>query len=79
MAKVTIYRFRLYDIATDEYVPSRRWATMEAIRRIGGEAFDDTATEIDDSLLSHDLPGMTDRDFKPRKPGGSRLTATKRR
>jgi hypothetical protein len=38
----------------------------EAIRRIGGEAFDDTATEIDDSLLSHDLPGMTDRDFKPR-------------
>ena len=66
MPKVIIYRFRLYDIATDEYVPSRRWATMETIRRIGGEAFDDTATEIDDSLLSHDLPGMTDRDFKPR-------------
>ena len=30
---LTAYRFKVYDISTDENRISRRWATLEAIRR----------------------------------------------
>jgi len=60
---VTIYRFRLYDINTDESRTSRRWATREAIERIHGEVLTDTATEVDASVVDTDIPGMTERGF----------------
>jgi hypothetical protein len=63
--KVTIYRFRLYDITADEPHTSRRWATLEAIERIHGEVLEDTATEVDAAVVSSDIPGMTERSFNP--------------
>jgi hypothetical protein len=43
---VKVYRFRLYNISTDENEKSRRWGTREAIERIGGEVMEDTETEV---------------------------------
>lgn len=63
--KVTIYQFRLYDIAADESRTSRRWATLAAIERIHREALEDTATEVDAAVVSSDIPGMTERGFNP--------------
>jgi len=38
VSKITVYRFTKYDITTDQYQQSRRWATREAIERICGHA-----------------------------------------
>jgi hypothetical protein len=65
LSKVTIYRFRLYDITTDGNRESRRWATREAIERIGGEVLEDTATEVEASAVATDIDGMTVRGFDP--------------
>ncbi len=65
MDKVTVYRFRLYDINNDENRQSRRWATREAIERIGGEVSENTATEVDSSVLGKEIDGMTERNFDP--------------
>lgn len=67
MSKVTIYRFSLYDINTDESRQSRRWATLEAIKRLHGEVHEETATEVDASVLepSNIIHGLTARDFNP--------------
>ncbi len=69
MTKVTVYRFRLYDISTDENRQSRRWATLKAIERICGEVLKDTETEVDASVL--DSNGMTERDFNPHERTGA--------
>jgi len=61
---VTVYRFSVYDISTDEHRRSRRWATREAIERIrSGVVIEDTASEVDLRVL--DDNGMTERDFDP--------------
>jgi hypothetical protein len=66
VGKVTVYRFRMYDISNDENRLSRRWATREAIERIGGEVLKNTATEVDCSVLGKEIEGMTERNFDPR-------------
>ena len=63
MGNVTVYRFSLYDIASDEQRTSRRWATREAIERIGGKVLESTATEVDVAALDENR--MTERDFNP--------------
>jgi hypothetical protein len=66
MPKVTIYRFQLYNSQTDEIVTSRRWGTVEAIKEIaGGHVLQDTAVEVDDSVIRSDIHGFTVRDFDP--------------
>jgi len=65
MSKVTVYRFKLYNITTDENLQSRRWATLEAIERIHGEVLKDTATEVDASAVATDHAGMTVVGFNP--------------
>jgi hypothetical protein len=68
MAKVTIYRFQLYNSQTDEIVTSRRWGTAEAIKEIaGGHVLKDTAVEVDDSFIRSDIHGLTVRNFDPSK------------
>jgi hypothetical protein len=62
---VTIFRFRKYNVSCDENQISRRWATREAIARIGGEPLEDTAVKVDVSVLGREIEGMTDRDFDP--------------
>lgn len=51
MAKVTVYRYRKYDISRDDYVRSTRMATLDKIEKLCAEALLDKATEIDGSLL----------------------------
>jgi hypothetical protein len=65
MGKITVYRFKKYDISNDENRQSRRWATREAIERIGGEVLEDTATEVDPSAVGTEIDGMTERNFDP--------------
>jgi hypothetical protein len=63
VAKVKVYRFTVYDITADEQHRSRRWGTREAIDRARGEVLEDTATEVDESVLGREIDGMTDRDL----------------
>ncbi len=71
MAKVTIYRFQLYNSQTDEIVTSRRWGIAEAIKEISGRLLKDTATEVDESVIRSDIHGFTVIGFDPhpRRPG----------
>lgn len=63
----TVYRFRTWEIATDTFRTSQRWATMEAIERAGGEPITN-GVEIDDNYLGHEVDGMTARGFDPANP-----------
>lgn len=65
MATVTIHRFRLYDINTDAYRVSRRWATRDIIEKIGGEIIISPSAEVDASIVSSDIEGMTIMDYDP--------------
>jgi hypothetical protein len=69
MGKITIYRFKSYNSATDEIKVSTRWATAEAILRIAhGEIIESTALEVDASVVRSDIEGMTVRDWMPPRP-----------
>jgi len=76
LSKVTIYRFILYEITSDTSRQSRRWATREAIKRVGGEVLENTATEVDATVVVSDIAGMTERDFNPNKNTGFPRTVT---
>ena len=66
MAGIKIYRFRKYDIATDETLLSRRWGTREAIRNIAcGEVLENTESLVDEVAVRSDLPGFTEKDYEP--------------
>ena len=65
VSNVTVYRWRAYDISSDEKRESRRWATREAVEKLGGEVLEDTATQVDASVVDTDIPGMTERGFDP--------------
>jgi hypothetical protein len=70
LSKVTVYQFTLYDITTDRRRKSRRWATYDAVERLGGDALLKTAAEVEASVLDPDTPGMTYIDFDPRRGAG---------
>jgi hypothetical protein len=65
VSKVTVYRFRKYDIGTDEHQVSRRWGTLEGIESVRGTVIEDTATEVDASAVGAEIPGLTSRNFQP--------------
>jgi hypothetical protein len=56
--KIKVYRFRLYDIASEEFTISNRMATAACIRRIHAEPVRKSAIEIDKKDLNED--GMTE-------------------
>jgi hypothetical protein len=62
-----VYRFRMWDIINDCYQTSRRWATKERIESMGAEIEGD-GIEVNDSLISREYAGMTDRGYDPRNP-----------
>jgi hypothetical protein len=66
MAKVTVYQFTNYDIASDNVIKSRRWGTREAIDFIKANVLEDTAVEVDDAALGRQLPGLSEIGFNPR-------------
>lgn len=69
MAKATIYRFEVYDIQSDRVIPSKRWGTREAIIEIAhGRVLEETATEVEDSVIRSDIHGFTAIGFDPHSP-----------
>jgi hypothetical protein len=69
IGKVKVYRFRKYDIASDDFIISRRLATHACIRRIHAELIRSTELEVDKKDLTAD--GMTEIIF-----GGSSAHAS---
>jgi hypothetical protein len=63
----TVYRFQVWDIRTDQFQASTRWATREAIDRVGGEITSE-GVQIEERLLGGDIRGMTTRNFDARRP-----------
>lgn len=64
MSKVKVYRFRMYNISSDENVVSTRMATAAYIELIGAELLQGTDTEIESSLLMEG-EGYTKKNFNP--------------
>jgi hypothetical protein len=64
MAKEPIYKYRKYDIASDDYVYSTRYATMGQINRIEAEAIGPTVKVVDSKHLTD---GWTKKNFDPSK------------
>jgi hypothetical protein len=60
----TCYRFRVYDMATDDYVYSTRYATMTQINRIRAEAI--YPGEYVHGKYLND--GWTKKGFDPKNP-----------
>lgn len=65
MASVKIHRFRLYDINSDQFRLSRRWATRDIIEKLGGEIISSPAVEVDAAVVMSDIEGMTKPDYDP--------------
>lgn len=66
IGKVKVYRFRLYDTASEDFKISGRMATQAFIRRIHAQLLRNTEHEIDKHYLDGD--GMTDIMFADRSP-----------
>ena len=66
--RVKVYRFRLFDIASEDFKISRRLATPACIKRIGAELIHRTELEIDKQDL--DADGMTELGIVDRAPSG---------
>ena len=62
MAKVKVYKIKLYDVTSDEWRVSRRWATRKGAAIMRGELVPQTEAEIERDCLE---PGeeWTARDF----------------
>lgn len=67
MTTVRIHRFRLYDINSDSYRVSRRWATRDIIERLGGDIVPGQVAEVDAEVVASEIEGMTTLDYNPRE------------
>jgi hypothetical protein len=65
MTKITVYQFTKYDIASDQSIKSRRLGTREAIQEIGATILENTAMEVDESVLGSQMAGLSDIGFNP--------------
>ena len=64
MQNISIFQFTMYDIMTDTKRLSKRFGTIEAINKIGGQVILESVTEIKTSDLSSDLEGFTKIGFQ---------------
>ncbi|MEY9748866.1 hypothetical protein ABIF65_008240 [Bradyrhizobium japonicum] len=64
MARTTVYKVKLYNIATDEVVISRRMATYEGAAKMGGWPVEGTGHVVDLADLEPEEE-WTPRDFDP--------------
>ena len=60
---VKVWKFRKYDMTTDEYVESTRYGTNEAIARIGAERIEETEVTVNSGQIDGD--GLTAKRFTP--------------
>jgi hypothetical protein len=59
-----VFQFEVFD--GDDFVRSRRWATMERIDLFGGWARAiGEGVEVSDDLVGQEIAGMTAKDFVP--------------
>lgn len=65
MGKVTVYRYKSWSVAKDDYVVSTRMGTQEYIDGIKGRRIEGTAAEIDDALIGREEVGVTAKNFQP--------------
>ena len=74
MAKVTVYKVRLYDAVDEEALISTRMATAKGAHMMGGNIVEGSGVDIDASLLE---PGAqwTPRGFIPSPRFGSQKKA----
>ena len=64
MARVTVYRYRAYDINSDSDRVARRMGTREAIRMLEkAQLIEESGIEIDERRLEPYSDGFTPRDF----------------
>jgi hypothetical protein len=67
MNKITVYKFRVYDVTTDGFHTSSRYGTREAIEKmVRGEVLENTAIDVDESEIespASDILGLTKREF----------------
>ncbi|MGH8184656.1 MAG: hypothetical protein ACREPH_13445 [Rhodanobacteraceae bacterium] len=54
MSKVTVYRFKVWDVSKDEYIISPRAAPMDLIKRQRWQPLMKIAIEVESSALDHD-------------------------
>lgn len=64
---VTVWQWKAWSMAHDDYVQSSRWATHETINRHGGIIVGEPA-DIDDKFLGSEVVGMITRGFDARNP-----------
>lgn len=59
--------FEAYDMCNDGMKKSLRWGTRETIEKIvaGSKVLIETETEVDESAVSSDIPGLTNIGFRP--------------
>jgi hypothetical protein len=76
MAKVTVYQFTNYDMASDNVIKSRRWGTREAIEFIKANILEDTAVEVDDAVLGRQVAGLSEIGFNPHATKGFQRQVT---
>jgi len=69
MTTVKVYRFEKYDVGSDQWQRSRRWATADAIERVHGQRVG-KPIDVDESLLGREVDGMTDRDLSQNASDG---------
>lgn len=66
--KVKVFRFAMYDIGSDAFVESKRWATQKFITDFHARALGD-GVEVDSSEVN--VNGLTEVGFNPLPtPGG---------
>jgi hypothetical protein len=61
-----VYQFRVFEIATDRYRLSARWATPQRIASLGGDLVGD-GLEVGDDFMDPDVPGMVRFQWDPSK------------
>ncbi|MBG7619366.1 hypothetical protein I5R65_07810 [Herbaspirillum sp. AP02] len=71
MTKVKVYQFECYDIMSDQFIRSKRWATTAAIARIpGATQILESGIEVDERVIESDIEGMTQIGFNPGTASG---------
>ena len=64
MLKIMVYKVKIYNVMTDEFVISRRLATRQGAVVMRGEILEYTGVEIDSSRLENGEQ-WTPKDFVP--------------
>ncbi len=71
MTKLKVYQFECYDIMSDQFIRSKRWATTAAIAKIpGASQIADSGIEVEEDVVDSDIEGMTEIGFRPPTEGG---------